>query len=466
MGRTDPNMAGAATTFAALVLRGRQAHALHAGDSRIWHFRGGVLTRLTVDHTLSAPDLRHVLVRAVGIEPTIRLDCAVQPLAVHDRLLITSDGVHGALSDRALSRLLEVRGAAERDAATIVDAALAAGTSDNVTAVLLDVVALPDPDQAGIAAIAAALPIPPPPNAGDSVDGFRLERLLSEGRYSRLFVASGADGAACVLKFPKPAVLSENGARLAFTRESLVGARVHSPYVAEVLAIPPERQSRLYVAMPFYPGETLEARLQRGRLAIEPGLAIASGLARGVAALHRLGIIHRDIKPDNLLLAPAGPPRLLDLGVARLPHVEDFADPEIPGTPSFMAPELYRGEAGNEATDQFAIGVTLYRMFTTHYPYGEIEAFSRPSFGRPADPATLRPDLPAWLAVTLQRAVAVRPEDRFGDVVELLGVLEGGSARAIPARRARPLLERHPVRFWQFATLLLALALIASLASR
>ena len=460
MGRSDPAMQGAATTFVALVLRGRQAHALHIGDSRAWHFRDGALVALTTDHCLAAPDLRHVLYRAVGLEPTLRLDHTVQQLAVHDRLLLTSDGVHDVLSRTVLTRLLGARGSAERDAALIVEAALAGGAADNCTALVLDVVALPEPTQADIAALAVALPILPVPKVGDLVDGFGLERQLSDGRYSRLFVARNGDGGVCVLKFPKTSLLSERGARMAFMREALVGTRVHSPYVAHVLSLPPERQTRLYVAMPFYAGETLEARLRRGRLPYAAGLMIAAGIARGVIALHRRGIIHRDIKPDNVMLPSAGAPRLLDLGAARLPHLEEeIAQAEIPGTPSFLAPELYQGEAGNEASDQFALGVTFYRMFTGALPYGEIEAFSRPRFDRPLEPARLRPDMPAWLAETLKRAVAVAADQRFADVGELLAAIEGGSARAVPTVGRLPWMQSHPVRFWQGMCLLLAVLL-------
>ncbi|HJS40040.1 MAG TPA: protein phosphatase 2C domain-containing protein, partial [Sphingomicrobium sp.] len=249
-GQTDAGLEGAATTLTAVILRGRRAHILHAGDSRAWHYRDGVLTRLTDDHVLPQPDLRHVLFRAIGIEAHVRLDERSQPLAEHDRLLITSDGVHGSLGERALAGLLERRGSAEADASAIVDAALAAGSQDNATAVLIDIVSLPAPDQATISSLAQTLPVLPPPQVGESVDGYRLDRLLGEGRYTRIFLArDGENGPELVLKFPKPAVLSESGARLAFTREAIVGARVHSPFVAEVIDVPRERQSRLYVAM-------------------------------------------------------------------------------------------------------------------------------------------------------------------------------------------------------------------------
>lgn len=466
-GRTDPELEGAATTLTAVILRGRRAHVLHVGDSRAWHYRDGVLTRMTEDHVLPQPDLRHVLYRAVGVEPRIRLDQRSQPLAVHDRILIASDGIHGVLGDKAIAKLLEQRASAEADAAAIVEAALSAGSQDNATALLIDIIDLPAPDQAEIRGTADRLPVLPPPDVGDSIDGFRLERLLGEGRYARIFLARDVgEGTELVLKFPKPALLSEKGARLAFTREAIVGARVHSPFVAEVIDVPAERQSSLYVAMPYYAGETLEWRLRRSTLAITAGVTIAARLARGVAALHRLHIIHRDIKPDNVILTEDGGLRLIDLGVARLPRVEEFIGSEVPGTPSYMAPELFGGELGSEASDQFALGVTLYRMFTGRYPYGEVEAFSRPKFDKPTPPSRYRPDMPAWLEAALLRAVAVDPNDRFGDVVELLRALESGGARAIGTQRPPALYDRNPLLFWKLLSLLLFLGMMFALASR
>jgi hypothetical protein len=467
MGRTDTRLAGCATTFTALVLRGRQATALHIGDSRAWHFRDGQLTPLTDDHVRTHPDQRHVLTRAVGIEPTMRLDRRAQDLALHDRLLLASDGVHGTLSARAIAALLGEHGSAQGDAEAIVEAAFAAGSQDNITALVIDVIALPPVDQDAVAARVQQLPIEPPPVAGDLVDGFALERMISDGRYTRLFVARDrAMGGECVLKFPKPALLSERGARLSFTREALIAARVESPYVGGAIAIPPERQSRLYVAMPYYEGETLEVRLLRAPMSIRAGVDIGARLARGIAALHRRGIIHRDIKPDNVLLTNDGGLKLIDLGVARLPKVDEFAGDEAPGTPSYMAPEMFDGAGASEASDQYALGVSLYRMFTGTYPYGEIEPFTHPRFGRPALPSRHRPDMPGWLEALILRAISVDPQIRFGDVQEMIGALESGGSHAIRPRRKRPLIERDPVRFWQGVAALLAIALIAALFAR
>ena len=195
------------------------------------------------------------------------------------------------------------------------------------------------------------------------------------------------------------------------------------------------------------------------------GLEIATGLCKAVAALHRAGVIHRDIKPDNVILQPGGGLRLIDLGVARLPQLEEFAAADIPGTPSFMAPELLAGtSAGDERSDLYALGVTLYRLFSGAYPYGEIEAFSRPRFGAPASLLARRPDLPSWLDQALARAVAVAPEERFGDAVELLFALERGMAGGAPARpRPRSLHDRNPLLFWRVVAAVLAVAVAAVL---
>ena len=186
------------------------------------------------------------------------------------------------------------------------------------------------------------------------------------------------------MKFPKPATGAEPVLRLAFLRESWIAARLRSPWIAEVIETPPQPRLPLY-------GDAVLRRARRWSNACcaAPGSPAPraspspSSSAKAVAALHRAGVIHRDIKPDNVILQPSGGLKLIDLGVARLPNIEDFPASAVPGTPSYMAPELIEGQPGNEKSDIFALGVTLFRMFTGAYPYGEVEAFSHPGFNRP-----------------------------------------------------------------------------------
>jgi serine/threonine protein kinase len=270
------------------------------------------------------------------------------------------------------------------------------------------------------------------------------------------------------LKFPKPLVASVASYQAAFVREAWVGARVTSPWLGHVIEQPPGRQTCLYTVMPLYQGELLATRITRcPALGLEEGRNIAIKLARAVAALHRVGVVHRDIKPDNVILESEGSLKLIDFGVVRVPGIEDSPPEDIPGTAAYMAPEMFDGEPGNEATDIYALGVTMFRAFTGEYPYGNPDAMSPPRRDRPTPLSALRPDLPAWLQAALGRAIAADPADRFRDTTEFAVEMEAGPVRAPPeVRRPRTLYERNPVRFWQGVAALLACGLLLSLLLR
>jgi serine/threonine protein phosphatase PrpC len=478
-GRQDTRLQGMATTFTALLLRGRQAHIVHVGDTRLYRLREHRQQRLTEDHTHHHPDLQHVLLRAVGMEASVRADYAMHGLRLHDRFLLCSDGLYGVLNDRRIQTILDERESPQEAAERLVAMALQAGSQDNVTALVLDVVGLPAADQAHLETVVEALPILELPKVGDHIDGFRLQEMISDGRYSRLFRAEDTrEQREVILKFPHPRVTTENHYRRAFVREAWVGAQVRSPYVGEIIELPPGRQTRLYSVMPYYQGYTLESRLLRQPpVSLDEGTAIGITLAKAVYALNRLRIIHRDVKPDNVMLE-ATPSRyvaesntagwtlkLLDLGVARLPGIQDGVDEDIPGTPSYMAPELFDGQAGDERSDVYALGVTLYRMFSGGpYPYGEVEPFSRPRFSKRSALTRHRPDLPAWLDAVLARATSVDTNERYADAMELAFELENGLMRGAKAQPLKlSLYERNPLRFWQVVSLMLVVALVVSL---
>jgi serine/threonine protein phosphatase PrpC len=466
-GKQDANLVGMGCTFTALVLRGRLAHLLHVGDTRAYRLSGDRLTRLTTDHVRDDRGKSPVLYRALGIEAELRLDYTSYPIALHDRFLLCTDGVHGALLDESIADILRVRSAPDDTSRALVKAALDNGSTDNCTALVLDVVALPTARSDDVGTAIMRLPLIPTPQVGDTVDGFVLNVLVSDGTYSRLFGAvDDVDGGTVVLKFPKPQVAAVATHHAAFVRESWVGTRVRSPWLAHVIELPPGRQTCLYTVMPLYTGELLETRIARPpRIGMEEGRNIAIKLARAAGALHRVGIIHRDIKPDNVILEAGGSLKLIDLGVVRLPGMEDFPPDATPGTAAYMAPEMFTGEeAGNVATDIYALGVTLFRAFTGEYPYGNADAVSPPRLERPKDTALLRPDLPAWLQAALNRAIAHDPDQRFADMAEIAHEFESGPAHAPPQpRRQLTLYERNPVRFWQVVSALLAIALAVAL---
>ncbi len=468
-GKRDPELAGMGCTFTSLVLRGRIAHILHVGDSRAYRLGGNRLTLLTTDHVRegSSGGRSNVLYRALGVETEVRLDYATQPVALHDRFLLCSDGVHAFLNQEVIADIMRARSASDDAARELVRAALDAGSTDNCTALVVDVVELPTAESTSeVGSNIMQLPLIPVPVMGEAVDGFLLKVLVSDGRYSRLFGAvDEVEGGEAVLKFPKPQVAAVATYHAAFVREAWVGARVNSPWIGRIIELPPGRQTCLYTVMPLYQGELLSNRLaRRPAVGLEEGRNIAIKLARGVAALHRAGIIHRDIKPDNIILEAEGSLKLIDLGVVRVPGMEDFPPEDIPGTMGYMAPEMLAGEPGDEATDMYALGVTMFRAFAGEFPYGNLDAVNPPRKNRPTPLGDLRPDLPAWLQAALGRAIAIDPAERFRDMNEFAVEMERGPERQpMSARRPLTFYERSPVRFWQGVSVVLAIALALSL---
>ena len=466
LAKRDSKLAGMGCTFTALILRGRIAHIVHVGDSRAYRLRGNRLAPLTTDHLREASggSRSNILNRALGVEAELRLDYAAQPVALHDRFLLCSDGVHACLTAEHIADILRQRSASEDAARALVTAALQAGSTDNCTALVADVVDLPAGETADVGADIMQLPLIPTPIDGQTVDGFVLKVLMSDGRYTRLFGAfDEVEGGEVAMKFPKPQVAAVSTYHAAFAREAWVGARINSPFVGRIIELPPGRQTSLYTVMPLYQGELLSTRLARRPLVgLEEGRNIAIKLSRGIGALHRAGIIHRDIKPDNIILEAEGSLKLIDLGVVRVPGLEDFPAEDIPGTLAYMAPEMMSGEEkGNEQTDIYALGVTMFRAFAGEYPYGNIDAVNPSRKNRPTPLAELRPDLPAWLQEALERAIALDPAQRFHDVSEFAVEMEAGPAREpMGARRPLTLYERQPVRFWQGVAAILALAVI------
>ena len=458
-----PDLAGMGCTFTSLVLRGRMAHVVHVGDTRAYRLSGDRLICLTTDHVREGgPRKSSILYRALGVETEVRLDYANQPLARHDRFLLCTDGIHAFLTSDTIADVLRERSASADTARALVGAALQSGSSDNCTALVVDVVDLPSAQSADIGTAMKQLPLIPVPLGGETIDGFALKVLVSDGRYSRLFGAvDEIEGGEVVLKFPKPEVAATAGYRAAFVHEAWVGARVDSPWVGRIIELPSGRQSCLYTAMPLYHGELLETRItRRPSMSLEEGRNIAIKLARGAAALHRAGIIHRDIKPDNVILEHDKSLKLLDLGVVRILGFEDSLPENIPGTPGYMAPEMFAGEPGNEATDVYALGVTMFRAFTGEFPYGNPDATGAPRRDRPKLLSALRPDLPAWLEATLARSIAMDPAERLRDMGEFATEMEAGPSGApVAIRRPRTLYERAPLRVWQGIAALLALAL-------
>ena len=451
------------TTLSALILRGRRFTLAHVGDCRAYRLHGGQLERLSEDHVWEQPGMQHVLKRALGLDQHLVVDYLEGELREGERYLLVSDGVWSTLGDAGIHSLLRDEHDPTAACQALVTAAHLAGSQDNASAVLVQVDALPDNNLADTLAQLQQWPLPPKLREGQDFEGWQVERLLAESRQSLVYRVRDAQARRWLLKTLPTSRHDEAQAGAALLLEEWFLRRVAGRHFAEAHALP--QRQHLYYVQREYAGQTLAEHLRlSGPLGLPEWLDLAPRLLKALGLLHRRNILHRDIKPENLLWCDDGELRLLDFGLAYCPGLSRDEQHALPGTPSYIAPEAFAGAAPDRQQDLYAAGVTLYRLLTGHYPYGEIEAFQHPRFAKPAAPSRYRPDIPAWLDDCLLRAVAASPGERFETAEEWLLVVEQGERQALNVR-PRPLLEREPLKVWRgvaLASLLLNLILLVA----
>ena len=253
--------------------------------------------------------------------------------------------------------------------------------------------------------------------------------------------------------------------RARLRREALALAAVHHPAVVEVYDYAETPEGAPYVVMELVRGEGLAERMaRRGAIPAGEAVALVLPLLEGLAAAHRANIIHRDIKPENVILAEGHHggtmPKLLDFGIASVALAADearlTADGGIIGTPAYMAPEQMRGEAGDERTDVWAVGVLLYELIAGEAPFGGGNLFAvlarvvsqPPPYPRQAQ------GLDGRLWSLLMNALRKDPAERTPSATALRDALAGWlatrSAAAPAARRPRRSLPPgRPRRCWR-----------------
>lgn len=435
------------TTLSALVFRGQRFTLAHVGDCRVYRWLDGELQRISEDHVWEQPGMQHVLKRALGLDQHLVLDFLDGELRAGECFLLLSDGVWAALGEHSISAILREQTDLDVAVNTLVNAAHLAASQDNASALLVRI------DQLGAATLGDALvqlqqwPLPPPLKPGQRFEGWQVESLLAQSRQSLLYRVRDAQQQPWLLKTLPLNRDDDSDAGQALLSEEWFLRRVAGRAFPEVHAA--SGRQHLYYVMREYPGQTLaELFRQQGPLPLAQWQFIAERLLRAMGLLHRRQILHRDIKPENLLLGDDGELRVLDFGLAYCPGLSEDRAHLLPGTPSFIAPEAFSGERLTPQQDLYSVGVTLYYLLTGHYPYGEIEAFQRPRFAQPVSASRYRPDLPDGLPLSLERAVAASPAQRYETAEEWLLVLEQADRRELSVR-PRPLLEREPLKVWQ-----------------
>ncbi|MDP6942743.1 MAG: protein kinase, partial [Myxococcota bacterium] len=273
---------------------------------------------------------------------------------------------------------------------------------------------------------------------GSFVGGDRYEilRHLGQGGMGSVYLAQNPRlGKQVAVKLLNQDLLANSQARARMEREARSMARVDHQNVVEIYDVL-DHQESLALVLEFVGGGSLSDRIQQGPMPWAEALALLGGVLAGLDALHSASLVHRDLKPDNILLdTRTGQPKITDLGIAH-----DAVGRQMTrhgaqlGTPEYMSPEQVRGTAVDARTDLYAAGIVLYEVLTGEVPFaGESEFdIKRDQVERAPDLSRLPRDVPATVSAALARALAKAPDDRYGSAKEMQEALEAAASDPSP----------------------------------
>ncbi len=232
----------------------------------------------------------------------------------------------------------------------------------------------------------------------------------------RVFRAEDASGSQAAVKIVKAEIARDEIFRRRFDREAKVAQRVEHPHVVPVIEAG-EHDGLPYLAQVFIEGGSLESRIERdGPLPIAEAVRICSAVASGLDALHTEGLIHRDVKPANILLGHDDTPFIADFGLAKDRDASVLTQAgQALGSMDYMAPEQIRGEEVSAQTDVYALGCVLFECMSGKPPFADRQGMRilwAHLQEEPPDPLAGRDDVPADVAWALTRALAKEPEER------------------------------------------------------
>lgn len=467
----SPDESSLVTTFSSIVLKSTTAYIFHIGDSRVYRIRNQEIEQLTRDHTHRYQSRKHVLYRAMGMDPMLEVDYLTTDIKANDYFLLTTDGVTGFLEDQQILNLVNTQHLSlNACVANIIAQALEQGSDDNCTCLLVKVNEVPTETQEELQKKLSALVIPPAMHKGNKIDQYYIEEILHSGSRSHVYWARDLETKRqVVLKAPSQNFAEDTLYLQGFMLERWIGQKVNHSSVMKIHN--PSQESRfLYHVCEAIHGITLRQWMRENP---NPSLAkirpIIIELVESIRALQRLNIIHRDLKPENIMIDENHKVKLIDFGAAKVDSIselnQDVAEDVPVGTVGYVAPESLLHNVSNHQSDIFSLGVIIYELLTGKLPYQgneyQLKARTRYSDWEYIPLIKWIPDSPKWLDLTLQKACNANPANRYPAMSEIIRDLKNPNQEFIVQHQQQPLLERNPILFWQICSALFAILALA-----
>ena len=273
---------------------------------------------------------------------------------------------------------------------------------------------------------------------------YRVVELLGRGAMGAVFLAEDLRlGRMVALKVLRPELADESAFVGRFEREARIAARLDHANIIPIYEV--ERAGDFhYFAMKHVAGKSLDELLATKSLSLEQALEIVVQAARGLGHAHRRGVIHRDVKPSNIMVDDDGQVLITDFGISKAleSKTQYTSAGQLIGTPRYLSPEQAKGQAMDGRGDQYSLAVVAYEAMVGQLPlmansvHGLMYAHV---YDTPTPARTVRPEVPAHVSATLQRALAKEPAERFPSMEEFAQALEGGgdATRTVPRPEAR-----------------------------
>lgn len=271
-------------------------------------------------------------------------------------------------------------------------------------------------------------PAPGPLGTGTSLGPYRIEEMLGYGASAIVYRGvRESDGEVIALKIFRADLSGDAAFKKRFDHEIRAAREVEHRHLVPVIDFG-EEQGRLFLAMP-YSGTSLGDRLKtQGPLALEEAIRIVVHAAAGLDALHRHQLVHRDVKPSNILLDEDGVAAIGDFGLSKgASYTELTRTGQVVGTVDYLAPELVKGEKATPASDIYALGCVTYECLTGQPPFADRSVLRigvAHLEDEPTDPREKRPDVPAALSDVVLRALAKAPAERPSSAVTYAHMLD------------------------------------------